>query len=177
MSQVPEGEREGVPSGAPPPRTEQPAPHPPKELHRGWLDRVGDTAFRGLARLGVGPASLLTTTGRRTGRPRRTPVIPVRQGGRLWLVAPYGEVSWVLNARATGQVDLRHGRHADSYTIREAPASEAGQVLKQYVEVASATRPYFLADSSAPVSAFVAEAHLHPVFELKVKDADDDPHC
>jgi deazaflavin-dependent oxidoreductase (nitroreductase family) len=174
MSPVPEGEREGVPAGSPPRRTEQPATHPPKELHRGWLDRAGDAAFRTLARLGFGPASLLTTTGRRTGQSRRTPVIPVRQEGRLWLVAPYGEVSWVLNARATGQVELRHGRHANTYTIREAAASEAGPVLKQYVEVASATRPYFLADRSAPVSTFVAEAHLHPVFELIATDGGED---
>jgi deazaflavin-dependent oxidoreductase (nitroreductase family) len=132
----------------------------------GWLDRVGDAAFRALARLGVGPASLLTTTGRRTGRSRRTPVIPVRHGDRLWLVAPYGEVSWVMNARAAGQVGLRTGRHTDNYTIREAPATEAGPVLKHYVEVASATRPYFLADRTASVREFVAEAHLHPVFEL-----------
>jgi hypothetical protein len=89
-------------------------------------------------------------------------------------VAPYGEVSWVLNARATGQVELRHGRHANTYTIREAAASEAGPVLKQYVEVASATRPYFLADRSAPVSTFVAEAHLHPVFELIATDGGED---
>ena len=176
MSQVPEGECEGASVGSPPPRAEQPATHPVKQLHPGWLDRVGDAAFRGLARLGVGPASLLTTTGRRTGQSRRTPVIPVRQGGRLWLVAPYGAVSWVLNARATGQVELRQGRHADSYTIREAPASEAGPVLKQCVEVASATRPYFLSDRSAPVSAFVAEAHLHPVFELIATDGGEDLH-
>ena len=32
-----------------------------------WTDRVGDAIFRVLARLGVGPASMLTTTGRRTG--------------------------------------------------------------------------------------------------------------
>jgi deazaflavin-dependent oxidoreductase (nitroreductase family) len=137
-----------------------------RRFTQGWLDRVGDAAFRGLARLGIGPASLLTTTGRRTGISRNTPVIPVRQGARLWLVAPYGEVSWVLNARAAGQVDLRHGRHTLTYTIREAPATEAGPILKQYVQVASATRPYFLADTTAPVNEFVAEAHLHPVFEL-----------
>ena len=71
---------------------------PVRELHRRWTDHVGDALFRGLARLGVGPASLLTTTGRRTGRSRRTPVIPVRHGDRRWLVAPYGNVSWVLNA-------------------------------------------------------------------------------
>jgi deazaflavin-dependent oxidoreductase (nitroreductase family) len=131
-----------------------------------WIDRVGDAVFRDLARLGVGPASLLTTTGRRTGRLRCTPVIPVRQGDRRWLVAPYGDVSWVLNARATGQVELRHGQHVSTFTIREVTAEEAGPILKQYVAVASATRRYFRADKAASVSEFIAEAHLHPVFEL-----------
>jgi deazaflavin-dependent oxidoreductase (nitroreductase family) len=142
------------------------ARHPVKELQRSWMDDVGDGVFRGLALLGVGPASVLTTIGRRTGRPRRTPVIPVRQGDRLWLVAPYGAVSWVLNARAAGHVELRHGRCNSTYLIREVPDAEAGPVLRQYVQVASATRPYFTADTAAPLSEFVTEAHLHPVFEL-----------
>lgn len=152
----------------------EPTSMPPlKQLHMRWIDHVGDAVFRGLARLGVGPASLLTTTGRRTGKPRCTPVIPVRQGDRRWLVAPYGDVSWVLNARAAGQVVLRHGRQACTCTIREVPAAEAGPILKQYVAVASATRPYFRADKTAPVSEFIAEAHLHPVFELTEVDAEN----
>ena len=143
-----------------------------KTFHMRRIDHVGDAIFRGLARLGVGPASLLITTGRRTGRPRRTPVVPVLHGDRRWLVAPYGDVSWVLNARAAGQVVLRHGRHVGSYTIREVAADEAGPILKQYIAVASATRPYFRADKAAPVSEFIAEAHLHPVFELTAVDPD-----
>jgi hypothetical protein len=39
-------------------------------------------------------------------------------------------------------------------------------VLKRYVGVATATRPYFRADKDAPVEDFVAEADRHPVFEL-----------
>jgi deazaflavin-dependent oxidoreductase (nitroreductase family) len=139
---------------------------PVKEFHMRWTDHIGDAVFRVLARLGVGPASVLITTGRRTGRSRRTPVIPVRQGDRWWLVAPYGNVAWVLNARASGRVALRHGRHVCTYTVREVGVDEAGPILKQYVAVASATRPYFRADTLAPVSEFVAEAHLHPVLEL-----------
>ena len=136
------------------------------------IDHIGDALFRGLARLGIGPTSLLITTGRQTGRERCTPVIPVRRGALLWLVAPYGDVSWVLNARAAGHVGLRRGRHACTYRIREVAAAEAGPVLKDYVAVASATRSYFRADTAAPVSDFVAEAHLHPVFELTAVDAD-----
>ncbi len=145
---------------------------PVKAFHMRWTDRIGDAVFRVLTRIGVGPASLLITTGRRTGLSRCTPVIPVRQGGRRWLVAPYGNVPWVLNARAVGQVVLRHGRDARSYVIRELAAPEAGPILKQYVAVASATRSYFYADVAAPASEFVAEAHLHPVFEITAVDAE-----
>jgi hypothetical protein len=77
-------------------------------------------------------------------------------------------VSWLLNARASGQVDLRRGRTVHTYAIREVSAAEAGPILKDYVAVASATRPYFRADKAAPVSEFVAEAALHPVLELTV---------
>jgi deazaflavin-dependent oxidoreductase (nitroreductase family) len=137
-----------------------------KEYRKHWADRVGDAIFRGLAILGVGPASMLTTTGRRTGQLRSTPVIPFRQGDRQWLVSPYGEVSWLLNARASGVVALRRGRSKQFFTIREVAAAEAGPILKQYIGVASATRPYFRADKDAPISEFVDEAELHPVLEL-----------
>jgi hypothetical protein len=39
-------------------------------------------------------------------------------------------------------------------------------MLKRYVGVATATRPYFGADKDSPVEEFVAEADRHPVFEL-----------
>lgn len=140
-----------------------------KQYRRHWTDRVGDAVFRGLATIGVGPASLLTTTGRRTKQSRSVPVIPVKQGNRQWLVAPYGEVSWLLNARASGEVALRHGRNVGTFTIREVSAAEAGPILKQYIAVASATRPYFRADPTAPVAEFTVEAELHPVLELTPK--------
>lgn len=130
------------------------------------IDRIGDALFRGLARLGLGPAWSLTTRGRRTGRRHTVPVIPVDGGGQQWLVSPYGEVSWVLNARAAGQVLLSRGRTTRIYQVREVAPVEAGPVLKRYVRIASATRPYFAASVDSPVAAFVAEAHRHPVFAL-----------
>lgn len=119
-----------------------------------------------LARVGVGPFSLLITIGRRTGRERATPVVPVSHDGRRWLVAPYGPVAWVKNARAAGSVELRRGRTREAFEIREVDADEAAPVLKRYVAVASATRPYFDAAPDAPVAEFRAEADRHPVFEL-----------
>jgi hypothetical protein len=51
-------------------------------------------------------------------------------------------------------------------TVREVSPEEAGPVLKDYIELARPTRPYFDATPQAPVERFVAEAGRHPVFEL-----------
>ena len=129
--------------------------------------RVGDAIMSVFVRAGLVPSTyLLTTRGRKTGRPLTHPVTMVEQDGRRWLVAPYGPVSWVHNARAAGRV--RVGRRGDrrAYAVREVAAAEAGPVLKRYVGIATATRPYFQADKDAPVEDFVAEADRHPVFEL-----------
>jgi deazaflavin-dependent oxidoreductase (nitroreductase family) len=140
--------------------------------------RSGDAVIGVLTRAGLVPSTyLLTTTGRRTGRPLTHPATVVTHDGRRWLVAPYGEVSWVHNARAAGRVRLtRRGQRRD-YTVREVPAAEAGPVLKRYVRVATATRPYFRADKDAPVEAFTAEADRHPVFELTPAIPDGTPEA
>jgi deazaflavin-dependent oxidoreductase (nitroreductase family) len=115
---------------------------------------------------------LLTTTGRRTGRSHTIPVVPVEHDGKRWLVAPYGPMAWVHNARESGRVTLRYGRTKRSYAIREVSAREAGPVLKRYVAVATKSRRHFRASADAPVDAFVAEADRHPVFELTPLNAD-----
>jgi len=120
-----------------------------------------------LVRAGLVPHSyLLITRGCRTGRARSNPVLLVEHDGRRWLVAPYGAVSWVHNARAAGQVRLARRRDTRAYAIREVDGQEAGPVLQRYVQIASATRQYFQADQNDPVESFIAEAALHPVFEL-----------
>ena len=143
----------------------------------GW--RAGNALVGLFARAGIGPIQLLTTTGLRTGRTYTRPVVPVESGGRRWLVAPYGPVAWVRTARASGEVSLRYGRHAQAYAVREATAEEAGPVLKRYVEVATKTRDHFDAAPDAPAAAFTAEAGRHPVFELlplEPTSAEPPPH-
>ena len=139
---------------------------PAREYRKSRADRVGNAIFSVLARVGIGPSHLLTTRGRMTGRLRTTPVILVMQGQQRWLVAPYGAVPWVLNARAAGQVRLRRGRDRHDYTIRQLPAAQAGPILQRYLRIAPATRPYFQASKDSPVADFIAEADRHPVFEL-----------
>lgn len=132
---------------------------------------MGDAIMGVFVRAGLVPSTyMLTTTGRKTGRPLTHPATVVQKEGRRWLVAPYGAVSWVHNARAAGRVSLARRRDRRDYTVREVSAAEAGPVLKRYVAVATATRPYFGADKNAPVEDFVAEAERHPVFELLAID-------
>jgi deazaflavin-dependent oxidoreductase (nitroreductase family) len=138
----------------------------PQPDFRGLVWRAGNSIVSALARFGVGPIHLLTTRGRRTGRPATVPVVPVDEAGRRWLVAPYGEVQWVRNVRSNQRVTIRYGRAMSQYWAREATASEAGPVLKRYVEVAPKARSAFSATADDSTDAFVAEAGLHPVFEL-----------
>jgi hypothetical protein len=138
----------------------------------GWRWRAGNALVSALARAGIGPIHLLTTVDRSTGGPHTVPVVPVEESGKRWLVAPYGTVSWVRDARAVGLVVLRHGRGTPQYAVREAQAAEAGPVLKRYVSVATKTRASFEANADSPVEDFIAEAHLHPVFELTALDGD-----
>lgn len=60
--------------------------------------------------LGIPPPgdALLETTGRRTGRPRRTPVCDGQDGETFWLVAQHGQrADWVKNVRADPRVRIR----------------------------------------------------------------------
>lgn len=139
---------------------------PVRQFRMNRRERIGNTIVSLLARAGIGPIWLLTTRGRKTSRPRTNPVVPVEQDGRRWLVAPYGAVSWVHNARAAGRVTLRHGRVTRDYVIREVRPEEAAPVLKRYLGIATAARPYFQASKDSPVESFVAEAQRRPVFEL-----------
>lgn len=140
----------------------------PKQFRMTRTQRVGNAVMSAMIDVGVIPHSyVMTTRGRRTGRLHRTPVTLVEHDdGRRWLVAPYGPVSWVHNARAAGMVTLRRGSRVEALRIREVGPDEAGPILKEYLVFASATRPYFHATKDSPAAEFVAEADLHPVFEL-----------
>ena len=130
--------------------------------------RAANRLVRILLRLGLmpGPTYLLTVRGRRTGRPMSTPVTLVEEGEHRWLVAPYGDVGWVRNARAAGQVTLSRGSRSETLPVRELSPAEAAEVLQRYVTRVPITRPYFDARPDSPLAAFEAEAPRHPVFLL-----------
>jgi deazaflavin-dependent oxidoreductase (nitroreductase family) len=99
------------------------------------LRRVANVVMRLLLPLGLAPRTtmLLTVPGRRSGTPRSTPVTLVEEDGQRWLVAPYGAVGWVHNARAAGQLELSRGRHSETVRVKELAPEAAAPVLKAYV--------------------------------------------
>lgn len=121
-----------------------------------------------LIRNGLAPPGmhLLTTSGAKTGAERTNPVQLIKHGGRRWLVAPYGEVSWVHNARTNPRVTISRRGRVEPCDVREATPEEAAPVLKKYLVRALVVLPYFEARPTSPLEAFAAEAARHPVFEL-----------
>jgi deazaflavin-dependent oxidoreductase (nitroreductase family) len=123
-----------------------------------------------MLRKGKGPdfMRLLTVTGRRSGEPRTTPVVPVQENDRIWLVAPFGEVDWVRNVRAAGRLELARGADHTTYEAHELGSHDAVPVLRTYLSMPSErfVRRDFEVTSSSSDEAIAAEALRHPVFAL-----------
>lgn len=71
--------------------------------------KIINFVMRTLIRLGARHTYLLTVQGRKSGKPHSTPVTLGESGEGRWLVAPYGEMNWVRNARTSGQITLMRG--------------------------------------------------------------------
>ena len=76
-----------------------------------------------VSRLQTGGVATLTVPGRRTGRARMVPVIPVEVESIRYLVSPYGESDSVCNLRAAGKAEgrnaVRHRRTSPTIGQRE----------------------------------------------------------
>jgi len=122
-----------------------------------------------MIRSGLGPKTmiLLTVYGRKTGKPYTTPVALITLNGEQFVVAPYGEVNWVHNVRATQKVSVRQGTQVWEARAEEMPSSQVGPVLKKYVAEHVVTQSYFSARPNSPAEEFEKEASRHPVFRLQ----------
>jgi deazaflavin-dependent oxidoreductase (nitroreductase family) len=140
----------------------------PRPYRKSSWRRALNTLVRPLARLGLtGPRThLLTVAGRKTGKPWSTPVSIVQMGEKRWLVAPYGDRNWVLNARAAGRVELRRGRRDELVAVRELSPEAAVPVLQEYYRLGRVTHPFFDVTLASPHEEWLADAPRHPVFEL-----------
>lgn len=136
--------------------------------------RFVNRLMRLMIRWNIAPSQtyLMTVPGRKTGNLYSTPVSLVQEDGRRWPVSPYGEVSWLKNARAAGQVTLSRGKKTETVSIQELGLEESAPVLKKYIRLEKMVQPYFDATLDSPLEAFVAEAPRHPVFLIVDATAD-----
>jgi deazaflavin-dependent oxidoreductase (nitroreductase family) len=143
---------------------------PAPGYHPSWTQRRANVMLTRLLGKGKGPSfmRLLTVHGRKTGRARTTPVVPVFDGDRTWVVSPFGEVAWVRDARATGRIELARGSDDRTYAARELAPEEAVPVLRRYLALPARffVRRYMKAKAASPDDALAAEAERAPVFEL-----------
>jgi deazaflavin-dependent oxidoreductase (nitroreductase family) len=130
--------------------------------------RLINRLMQALVDRGLGPKQtyILTVQGRKSGKSYSTPVSLVEDAGGRWLVAPYGEVGWLRNARVAGKVSLRRGQRSETVSIVEVGPKESARVLRKYVALEPITQPYFDAQPDSPLVAFEAEASRHPVFRI-----------
>jgi deazaflavin-dependent oxidoreductase (nitroreductase family) len=124
-------------------------PHPPR-----WLKRMNKVVVA-MQRLGVpaGPSMVLTVPGRKSGKPRSTPMTPFDHDGGLYTVAGYPGADWAANARAAGVGTLTRGRRSRRIRIVELPADESRPVLRAFavkvpVGVGFAKRSGLVADGT-----------------------------
>jgi deazaflavin-dependent oxidoreductase (nitroreductase family) len=125
-------------------------PRPPRYLKP--MNRV----MMAVQRLGIptGPAYVLTVPGRKSGRPRSTPMTPFEFRGSQYVVAGYPGADWASNARAAGAGTLSRGRRSRQVKIVELTAEEARPVLRAFpaevpVGVAFAKRSGMVRDGTA----------------------------
>jgi len=92
-----------------------------------WVYRKTDGRFGGTFLQGA-PVALLTTTGRKTGEPRVSPLLYLREGNRVVLIASKGGAAnnpmWYLNLKANPKVSVQIKDEVLDLTARDATEDE-----------------------------------------------------
>ena len=92
------------------------------------------------------PVALLTTTGRKSGEPRVSPLLYLRHGDRVILVASQGGAAknpmWYLNLKANPKVSIQIKDEVLALTARDATEAERTEYWPKLVEMYSSFDDY-----------------------------------
>jgi deazaflavin-dependent oxidoreductase (nitroreductase family) len=139
---------------------------PPGRVSTRFNRLVGWLANRGVSLVG---ARTLEVVGRTSGRPRTTPVNPLRLDGRTYVLGARGHTHWTRNLRAAGTCTLRRGRSVVAYRATELADADKIPVLREYLRKweweVGAIMPVSISKSSTDAELLAAAPAL-PVFEL-----------
>jgi deazaflavin-dependent oxidoreductase (nitroreductase family) len=99
-----------------------------------WYLKPGNKVLVAASRVGVsfgdkGPV-VLTVTGRKSGKPRSTPVTPMVIDGKQYVAGIPG-ADWIANVRAAGQATLQRGRRIDQVRVIELSDEEVRPMLRR----------------------------------------------
>jgi len=139
-----------------------------EQYQRGTTRRMVNRLAGAMARRGMGASWIVSTTGRNSGTRRDFVITPVTYDGVRYLVAPYGEVSWVKNVRANAQVTLSRGSVKLRATAEEISGEEAGHALgKYYAENRRYVAKFMDIPGDHTITDFVAVVYRYPVFRIE----------
>ncbi len=102
----------------------------------GWLKPLNKLLMV-MLRLGL-PISrheapvVLTVAGRKSGKPRSTPITPMVVEGKRFVVNGYPGADWVGNVRAADSVTLTQGRRCERVRMVEVALEDARPVLRAF---------------------------------------------
>ena len=97
-----------------------------------WLKYLNKVMI-GLSRFGAnfGPV-VLTVPGRKSGKPRSTPVTPMTVDGKEYIVGGLPGGDWAANARAAGEGTVQRGRRTERVRLVEMSVEEARPLLREF---------------------------------------------
>jgi len=112
-------------------------------IHEFWYRLTGGLIG---GRFGRVRMLLLTTTGRKSGRPRTTPLLYLEDGGNLVVIASNGgnpnHPAWWLNLKSDPQATVQVGRERRAVSAEEATGEERERLWRAVVDVNSGYEGY-----------------------------------
>ncbi|MCA1644312.1 MAG: nitroreductase family deazaflavin-dependent oxidoreductase [Chloroflexi bacterium] len=141
-----------------------------KKFQYSFVFKAGNAFTRTLLGLGISfnGSTLITVPGRKTGRPRSTPITMVEFNGQRYVQSPFGSVDWVRNLRAAGQATLSWGRRLETVSVTELSPAEAAPIIKSILGHApKMIRDYFDVTAESSLDEVVRDAPNHAVFAVK----------
>jgi deazaflavin-dependent oxidoreductase (nitroreductase family) len=110
-----------------------------------WMSRINTFMYRRGGGEGLGttfqkiPVALLTTTGRKTGQPRVSPLYFLRDGNRVIVAASRSGTDknpmWYLNLKANPKVSVQIRKEVLDLTARDATDEERAKYWPQLVKM------------------------------------------
>jgi deazaflavin-dependent oxidoreductase (nitroreductase family) len=117
------------------------------------------------AGLGLGNFVVLTITGRNSGRPRNVTVSPISDHEGRYLVSPYGDSGWVLNARAAPSAIIKRGSSLTHVRLVEVTGQKP-ELVKTYYEREPFARRFMDVPGEPTVDDFASVPARFPVFRI-----------